>query len=98
MDDQGLHRIRAADGRDLYYELGGATTPSGHLPVVFLHGSLANRLSFRKVRPLLESSRRSLATVLRGRADEDHRTLPSDMSVYSALVRLRISIFRRLIF
>jgi pimeloyl-ACP methyl ester carboxylesterase len=78
MDDDGLRRIRAADGRTLCYEVNGNRVGADGPPVVFLHGSLANRFSFRKVRPSFEATRPVVATVLRGHADEDDRTLPAD--------------------
>ena len=58
-----LREVRAADGTDLRYEVAG---PESRRPLALLHGSLANRAAFRKVRPALAGAHRLILTVLRG--------------------------------
>lgn len=76
---EGLRGAQAPDGRTLWYEVGGAAPApeATEPPVVFLHGTLANRFAFRKVRPLLEH-RPQVLTVLRGHVEGDDLTLPAD--------------------
>ncbi len=77
---EGLRQAQAPDGRTLWYEVGGpeAPAPDAGPPVVFLHGTLANRFAFRKVRPRFDDRRRVLLTVLRGHLEGDDLTLPPD--------------------
>ncbi len=76
----GLRRVTAPDGRALAYEVGGPAEPdtADGPPVVFLHGTVANRFAFRKVRPWFDERRRVVLTVLRGHGDGEDRTLPAD--------------------
>lgn len=78
--DDGLRRVIAPDGRALAYEVGGPAEPdpADGPPVVFLHGTVANRFAFRKVRPWFDDRRRVVLTVLRGHGDGDDRSLPAD--------------------
>ncbi|MEZ5408508.1 MAG: alpha/beta hydrolase [Acidimicrobiales bacterium] len=75
----GLRRVTAGDGVTLAYEVGGPAEPdpAAGPPVVFLHGTVANRFAFRKVRPWFEDQRRVVFTVLRGHGDGEDRSLPS---------------------
>jgi len=77
--DDGLRRVTAPDGRVLAYEVGGPSEPdpADGPPVVFLHGTVANRFAFRKVRPWFQERRRVVLTVLRGHGDGEDRTLPA---------------------
>lgn len=78
--DDGLRRVIAPDGLALAYEVGGPAEPdpADGPPVVFLHGTVANRFAFRKVRPWFDDRRRVVLTVLRGHGDGEDRTLPAD--------------------
>ncbi|MDH4076389.1 MAG: alpha/beta hydrolase [Acidimicrobiia bacterium] len=76
----GLRQVTASDGVPLAYEVGGPAEPDpgDGPPVVFLHGTVANRFAFRKVRPWFEERRRVVLTVLRGHGDGESRALPAD--------------------
>ncbi len=78
--DDGLRRVIAPDGRAVAYEVGGPAEPdpADGPPVVFLHGTVANRFAFRKVRPWFDDRRRVVLTVLRGHGDGEDRSLPTD--------------------
>ncbi len=78
--DDGLRRVTASDEQLLAYEVGGPAEPdpADGPPVVFLHGTVANRFAFRKVRPWFDERRRVVFTVLRGHGDGEDRTLPAD--------------------
>lgn len=77
--NDGLRTAQAVDGTVLRYEVAGpaeglaAAGPS----VVFLHGSLARRSAFRKIRATLEPTRTLILTILRGHED-DTEPLPAD--------------------
>lgn len=77
--DDGLRQVTASDGQVLAYEVGGPAEPDpgDGPPVVFLHGTVANRFAFRKVRPWF-GQRRAVLTVLRGHGEGENRALPAD--------------------
>ena len=86
--DDGLRRVTAPDGQVLAYEVGGPAEPdpADGPPVVFLHGTLANRFAFRKVRPWFDQRRRVVLTVLRGHGEDEQRALPADYGLASTEV------------
>jgi pimeloyl-ACP methyl ester carboxylesterase len=74
--EAGVRTVRSPDGTELRGEIAGNVGAAGP-PVVLLHGSVATRSSFKRLRPWLADEHRLILTVLRGHEGPE-LTLPPD--------------------